>query len=103
MGEETRCFSCFEQYRRQVGALPLTITESPVEDTRNGSDLLSNGSSFPKSQSPAMALSKKSSEAKVQNGSLVRDESMDGFELTTAPPQKRARLVKEESEESVDI
>ncbi|CAD5216874.1 unnamed protein product [Bursaphelenchus xylophilus] len=34
--DEPRCMECFYKYRRQVGALPLTITESPTEDPNSG-------------------------------------------------------------------
>ncbi|CAD5212649.1 unnamed protein product [Bursaphelenchus okinawaensis] len=34
--DEPRCIDCFYKYRRQVGALPLTITQSPPEDHQSG-------------------------------------------------------------------
>ncbi|KAI6183555.1 hypothetical protein M3Y97_00501200 [Aphelenchoides bicaudatus] len=48
--DEPRCMDCYRKYRRQVGALPLTITESPTDETshsnghRHGSHTTSSAS-----------------------------------------------------------
>ncbi|KAI1714085.1 hypothetical protein Ddc_11649 [Ditylenchus destructor] len=36
MGDESRCLECFNQYQKQIGALPTTITQSPNDiDSRS--------------------------------------------------------------------
>ncbi|KAI6230538.1 hypothetical protein M3Y99_01053900 [Aphelenchoides fujianensis] len=42
--DEPRCMDCYRKYRRQVGALPLTITGSPLDENRAGSNTTSNTS-----------------------------------------------------------
>lgn len=82
--DEARCMDCYRKYRRQVGALPITITESPTED-RDGSETKSflhqrNGSHTTSSASPE----------NVANASLLLTPHEDGLDFGAKPKIEEA-------------